>query len=68
MPAGSSPISPDLCAPIGLKYLSSTTFHAGSAFCTSLNTCSIMSFVQPYGLVQPGVGKSSRIGTVFGSP
>ena len=27
-----------------------------------------MSFVQPYGFVQPGVGKSSRIGTLCGWP
>ena len=36
--------------------------------CIGCKTCSIMSFVQPYGFVQPGVGKSSRIGTDFGSP
>ena len=34
---------------MGLKYLSSMTFHSGSAVCRSVRISSIIHFVQPYG-------------------
>src|SRR5699024_6543386 len=68
MPFGSSPISPLLCAPIGLKYLRRTTFHSGSAVCRSVRICSSIHFVHPYGFVQVPFGHSSVIGINAGSP
>ena len=67
IPFGSSPISPDLCAPTGLKYRSRMMFHDASDLWTSLRMCSMKSFVRPYGLVAD-VGNDSVTGTDAGSP
>ena len=67
IPLGSSPISPLSCAPIGLKYLSNTIDKSGFAFETSVNICSFISFVHPYGFVHD-VGIFSFNGTCLGIP
>ena len=51
----------------GLKYLNKITANSLSGTQQSFNICSINNFVVPYGFVVER-GKSSVIGTVFGSP
>ena len=51
MPSGSSPMSPDWCAPAGLKYRRRETAQAGSAAATSIIIFSTAYLVVPYGLV-----------------
>ena len=58
IPCGSSPISPLLCAPTGLKYLNIHIFHVGSDLYMSFNICSIYNFDVPYGFVVPPVLQS----------
>ena len=52
IPLGSSPIIPEGCAPMGLKYLKLAMRHLFGFFkYRSLSKFSIVSFVLPYGLI-----------------
>ena len=67
MPAGSSPILPEGCAPTGLKYRRLITRHSGSETHMSRRISSINSFVRPYGFVAEILDDSVK-GTSSGTP
>ena len=65
---GSSPILPEGCAPIGLKYLNISIFHDfGEDAYKSLNISSMNNLVRPYGFV--AVSRADSVnGNISGSP